>query len=108
VRRTQMVEIELSDGEVINAEISTPAGGDVAWSRQRYQAASFNADLSRIGRWLVGELRAAFPNPPERVGVEFGLKLGVKSGPLVAVLAEASGEASVVVRLEWTAAGSQP
>ena len=108
MRRTQLVEIELSNGEVINAEISVPAGGDVARSRQRYQVGAFNADLSRIGRWLIGELREAFPDPPERVGVEFGLKLGAKSGALLGVLAEASGEASVLVRLEWTRAGNSP
>jgi hypothetical protein len=33
--------------------------------------------------------------------VDFGLKFGLKSGKLFSFLAEASGEASLLVRLEW-------
>lgn len=106
VKRTELVEIELSSGDVVNAEVAMPQSGDVAWRGRRFPGAGFTADLSRISRWLAEELRSAFPERPERIGVEFGLKLAAKSGTLVGVLAEASGEASVVVRLEWTAPGT--
>lgn len=90
----------------MNAEVAVPRSGDVAWRDRRFPVAGVTADLSRISRWLAEELRSAFPERPERIGVEFGLKLAAKSGTLVGVLAEASGEASVVVRLEWTTAGA--
>lgn len=36
-----------------------------------------------------------------RVGLEFGLKLAVKGGTLISVIAAVGGEATAVVRLEW-------
>jgi hypothetical protein len=47
-------------------------------------------------------VRGSLPQTPDRVGVEFGLKLTAKTGSLVAALAQAGGEASVVVKLEWS------
>jgi hypothetical protein len=46
-------------------------------------------------------LKNALPDPPRRYGVEFGLKLSVETSGLTSILAKATGEASVLVRLEW-------
>jgi hypothetical protein len=36
-----------------------------------------------------------------RFGLEFGVKLAVRSGALTSVIAQAGGEATAVIRLEW-------
>lgn len=38
---------------------------------------------------------------PKGASVEFGLKIGVKSGKLISLLAEANGEATLTVTLNW-------
>lgn len=105
VAYTRIVDVQVGDGEVIQAEVSTGGGGDAgaAWDKLRLDDA---ADaVRRVGRWVVDTVRDGLPEKPSKVGVEFGLKLAVKSGKLTSVLAEASGEASLVVKLEWTSDG---
>lgn len=102
-RRVEVVEVELPNGGVIFAEIEVPTGGDAWWgSGQRFALEDIRANVVSIGSWVLDTVRGALPETPDKVGVEFGLKLTAKTGPLVAALAEASGEASVVVKLEWS------
>lgn len=99
-QRTEIVEVELPGGGVIAAEVALAGGGDVAaWERLRLEEAT--GTIRQVSGWVIDSVREALPNPPDRWGVEFGLKLAVKTGKLTSVLAEAGGEASVVVRLEW-------
>lgn len=55
-----------------------------------------------VGRWAaqtITEVGAA--GSPDSFEVEFGLKLAVKSGQLLGVIAEAGTEAGLTVRLSW-------
>nr|WP_254552434.1 CU044_2847 family protein [Kitasatospora sp. MMS16-BH015] len=52
-----------------------------------------------VGQWAKDT--AAECGDPSTFEVEFGLTLSVKSGRLIGVLAEAGGEAALVVRLNW-------
>lgn len=102
-RRVDVVELELPDGGVVYAEVELPSGGDAAFGgRRRFSLEDVRANVVSLGSWVLDTVRDGLPEAPERVGVEFGLKLTAKTGPLVAALAEAGGEASVVVKLEWT------
>lgn len=102
-RRVEVVEVQLPGGDVFFAEVEVPAGGDARWRPgQRFSLEDVRANVVGIGSWVLETVREVLPLAPEKVGVEFGLKLTAKTGPLVAALAEASGEASVVVKLEWS------
>ena len=99
-QRIEIVEVELPDGGVIAAEVTVAGGGDVAvWERLQLEEAT--GTIRHVSGWVVDSVREALPDPPDRWCVEFGLKLAVKTGKLTSVLAEAGGEASVLVRLEW-------
>jgi hypothetical protein len=102
-RRVEVVEVELPDGGVIFAEVEVPPGGDAIWGQnRRFSLEAVRANVVGIGSWVLDTVRGGLPETPDKVGVEFGLKLTAKTGPLVAALAEAGGEASVVVKLEWS------
>lgn len=100
-RRIEIVEVEFPDGGIGYAEVEFPSGGDVSeWGR--FPLGEVGPQIRRVTRWLLDEVRQAVPRAPDKVGLEFGFKFSVKTGKLVSVIAEAGGEASVVVKLEWT------
>ena len=97
----RLVEVELRDGNVVLAEVSAAGGGDVSAGGRRFALDEARAALAEIGRWALESVRTALPEEPDHLEVEFGLKLAVKSGKLLGVLAEASGESSLVIRMSW-------
>jgi hypothetical protein len=99
MRMAELIEIELPDGEVILAEV-TIVDSDVG-ALDRFNLHGVSASAARIGSIIHAALLKAMPMSPHRIGIDIGLKLAVKSGVLTSVLAEASGEASVTVRLDW-------
>jgi len=101
VNRIEIVEVEFPDGGVGYAEIAVPAGGDVKFGTRRFRLGELGPDIRRVTRWLIDEINEALPNKPQKVGLEFGLKLSGKSGTLVSALAEVGAEATVVVKVEW-------
>lgn len=108
-RRVEVVEVQVPGGGVIFAEVEVPVGGDAGWgSGRRFSLEDVRADVVSIGSWVFDTVRGSLPQTPDKVGVEFGLKLTAKTGPLLAVLAEAGGEASVVVKLEWSTLPPSP
>jgi hypothetical protein len=97
----QAEKVELADGTTILAEVTvTSAGGD-ATAFRRLKMADLRRDLCRIGQLVHDAVSGALADPPKRYGVEFGVKLVVETTGLATVLAKASGEATLVVRLEW-------
>ncbi|GGM26688.1 CU044_2847 family protein [Dactylosporangium sucinum] len=97
-----LAEIALPDGETLYIELETRAGGDVAWGREhRLSWEDLQGQVAKVSKWVVESVRAGLPDSPSKVGVEFGLKLTAETGPLVAALAKAGAEATIVVRLEW-------
>jgi hypothetical protein len=98
--RTLVVPIQLPDGSTVRAEVAAAsAGGDAG--RRLLSFDDVRADIVRISQFMSETLSAALPDPPRRYGVEFGLKLAVETTGLSTILAKASGEATVLVRLEW-------
>jgi hypothetical protein len=99
-QHTQVVEVELQDGEVIYAEVRATGGTDVSVA-DRLRLDQTSEAIARIGSWAAQVVRAGVPEHPDEFEVSFGLKLGAKSGKLIGILAEASGEASLAVRMKW-------
>jgi len=100
----ELIEIEMPDGHNILAEVEV-LGSDVG-ALSRFDLSEVSASAARIGEWLRDSITSTISDAPDRVAVEIGLKLAVKSGALISVLAEASGEASVTVHMEWDRRGS--
>jgi hypothetical protein len=96
----EIVEVELPDGSTFDAEVAVSRMADVAaWDRFRVD--QLKDSVEKVTAWVWESVREALPDQPDKVGVQFGLKLAVKSGKLTSVLAEAGGEASVTISLEW-------
>lgn len=114
--RTEIVEVKMPDGTVINAEVVVSDSiADVAAGRQ-FKLDDAKDSIASFVRWVVGTVGipaedgapepAAEPvSPPgmklSRMELEFGLNLTVKTGVLASAIAAVGGEASAVVRLEW-------
>lgn len=98
------VEIAMEDGSVLHAAVrpgSERAAGDAGAvsATVAHSLGEVRRTVRSVGRWARETAREA--GDPDGFEVEFGLTLGMKSGRLIGVLAEASGEASLVVRLSW-------
>jgi hypothetical protein len=95
----EIIEVELSDGEVILAEV-TVAGGDVG-VLDHLKLSGAKSVIRSVGRWAKESIHDGLPGAPRRFGIEFGVKLAVKSGELASILAEVAGEATMTIKMEW-------
>jgi hypothetical protein len=62
-------------------------------------------DFEEVGRTLEGVAEAVKASlaraKPDKVTIELGLKLAVKSGKLTGLVVEGQGEGSLAVTMEW-------
>ncbi|MFJ8430749.1 CU044_2847 family protein [Kitasatospora sp. NPDC094019] len=122
----ETVTIDLGDGTTVRAEVlgevnfqqpETPSdvwgdSGDAGWSGGRRAASQLGSAVALtldqvrstvqgVGRWAAESIAQDAAGSPDTFEVEFGLKLAVKSGQLLGVIAEAGSEAGLTVRLSW-------
>ncbi|WP_217549983.1 CU044_2847 family protein [Streptomyces sp. GbtcB6] len=119
----ETVSIDLGDGTTVSAEVigelqfQQPKGGDGdEYGDVRFGAGQRAAQLGSavaltldqvrstvqgVGRWAADTVAQGAAGSPDAFEVEFGLKLAVKSGQLLGVIAEAGSEAGLTVRLSW-------
>ncbi|MDR5710414.1 MAG: CU044_2847 family protein [Armatimonadota bacterium] len=101
---TEVVAVRLPDGqrllvEAVSFDRVTEAARGV---RELDQAWNEVADIVRAAGQSVVD---AFEKlRPDRVAVEFGVKLAVESGRLTALLVKGTADASLKVTLEWSGA----
>jgi hypothetical protein len=99
-------EIELPDGTVVLARLST-SGGYGADDRDVGVLDAAAAKVEQLGELIaaVGSsvLGAARAVRPDEAAVTFGVELTAKSGKALAVLADGEAKASVQVTLTWRA-----
>ncbi|WP_255954568.1 CU044_2847 family protein [Streptomyces odontomachi] len=115
---TGTVTIDLGDGTTVAAEVigelrfqeSDDAYGDVDFrtraAARTGEAVALTLDQVRdtvrnLGRWAAETVTGPAAGDPDACEVEFGLKLAVKSGRLMGIVAEAGSEAGLTVRLSW-------
>ncbi|HEX6370292.1 MAG TPA: CU044_2847 family protein [Longimicrobium sp.] len=98
-----VVELETESGPVPEGPQSpTMRGGGPAAAAQR----SFQEAIGAIKKTVataVTELRDAFPDRPDELEIEFGIKASVEANGLI--LAKAAGEASFTVKALWKKPG---
>jgi hypothetical protein len=101
---SRIQEIELPDGTVVLARLSTP-GGYGADDRDVGVLDGAAARIEQLGELItaVGStaLAAARAVRPDEAAVTFGVELTAKAGKALAVLAEGEATASVQVTLTW-------
>ncbi|MEU6709628.1 CU044_2847 family protein [Streptomyces wuyuanensis] len=114
------MQIDLGDGTFISADVvgSVPfeqvSGngnyGDVRLGKKAAEklgeAVTMSLDqvgntVQGLGRWAERTIAKGEAGNPDAFEVEFGLKLAVKSGQLLGVIAEAGSEAALTVRMSW-------
>jgi hypothetical protein len=118
---TRIIEVETPDGSSVNVEVTVADSIADVGVLDRLRLEEARGSIESFVRWAVEGVRSAVqdherpgsdiaPNGMRlgRVGVEFGLKLALKSGKLTSVVAEAGAEATAVVRLEWERPPLQP
>jgi hypothetical protein len=102
----RLIEFSLQDGDSILVEVEEPESAyeSVRAARPGELAAkagqTFEAALDRIkpaATVIISKLRA-LSDPPYEITVEFGLKMNIEAG---AVVAAASAEANYKVTLKW-------
>ncbi|GAB7051187.1 CU044_2847 family protein [Catenuloplanes indicus] len=98
---TRIVPLVLPDGTEILAEVAVAGTGGDARAAGALSLEDIRGQIATIGAFFADTVKRSLPDPPDRFGIDFGLKLAVESKGLVSVLAKASGEATVTVRLEW-------
>jgi hypothetical protein len=95
----EIVEVELPDGDVILAEVAF-MDSDIG-ALDRFKLAEARAAVAKIATWALNTVRDGLPESPDKIGIDIGLRLAVREGVLTTILARASAEASVTMRLEW-------
>ena len=94
-----IVEVELPNGVTALVQAADTGGGAVKAGR------AGKPDLSAVMgalEGMSGAIKSALAKAaPDRVSVEFGLEVAVKSGALTAMLVGGEGNASLKVTLEW-------
>lgn len=119
---SETVVVDLGDGTSVTAEVvgevpfeqlsgdGTSEYGDVRFKEkaaaQLGSAVAMSLDQVRntvqgVGRWAARTIVDGQAGDPDSFEVEFGLKLAVKSGQLLGVIAEAGSEAGLTVRMSW-------
>ncbi|MGW6836293.1 CU044_2847 family protein [Streptomyces sp. NPDC054949] len=124
---TETVTIDLGDGSTVTAEVigdlnfepsseqRASGYGDVGFGAGQRAAAQLGSAVALtldqvrgtvqgIGRWAAESIAQEEAGSPDSFEVEFGLKLAVKSGQLLGIIAEAGSEAGLTVRLSWNLA----
>lgn len=100
-----VIEVPVDGGESIRVEVAEDTDGIVRVARPGDVAAvaqeSLQRSLDRIRpvAAAVWEKLRDLPQTPDRVSVEFGIKLSAEAGVIVA---RGATEANFVVTLEWS------
>jgi inner membrane protein involved in colicin E2 resistance len=102
---TQLVQVSLDNGQSIFVEVAdaTPVIEQVGRGHDIAQAAAQTLEdaLSRVRPAIEGVVRQIRQGiyPPQRVTVDFGIKITAEAG---VVIAKAATEANFTVSAEWT------
>src|SRR4051794_693820 len=97
----RIVPLTLPDGTEVLAEVVMAHGGGDASTNRSLSLDGVREDIARIGQFFANSVKDALPEPPDRYGIDFGLKLAVESKGVTSILAKVAAEATVTVRLEW-------
>jgi hypothetical protein len=100
----RIVEVDLPNGARALVRATDLEGtGTGATKTSAHRPFDFNDVAATLDGLSVALRDALARAAPDKVSIELGLELAVKSGKLTALLVEGSGTASLAVTLEWNA-----
>lgn len=94
-----IVEVELPNG--VTALVQAVDTGSGAVKAGRAGKSDISVVMGALEGMSAAIKSALVQASPDRVSVEFGLELAIKSGALTAMLVGGEGNASLKVTLEW-------
>lgn len=107
----RLVEFSLAEGGSVLVEVNDPPEGPVTRGFGNGRSAlvgkadktfeDATAAVTPAARSLIARLRS-FEDPPDEVGIEFGVQLSAQSGAFIAAVA---AEANFTVSLTWRRRG---
>ena len=110
----RLVEYELVQGGSVLVEVDEPPGGPVMRGIGRDRATlvekadetfeDATAAVTPAARILIARLRS-MDNPPDEVGIEFGVQLSAQTGAFIAAVA---AQANFKVSVTWRSAATKP
>lgn len=127
-----IAQVRLDDGTVVWARVGRPAklsgddpggeqdrtGGGPPGGQERgaYLDSGFGSRIADLTGGLADTVRGVVRSvqmglasaAPQSVTVEFGIDLSVKSGQVISLISDGSGQASVKVTLSWTEQSTPP
>lgn len=95
------VEIEVDAAPSADPSTITRSGAPVERAQRSFEQAM--GTVKKTVAAAVREMRDAFPERPDELEVEFGIKASLEANGLV--LAKAAGEASFIVKAVWKKPG---
>ncbi|UKO96178.1 CU044_2847 family protein [Nostoc sp. UHCC 0870] len=98
--KTKIVPLKLSDGRIINVEV-TPIGEQPVSAEIRvFQQAT--EIIKSIAEDVAGTLKDIGETvKPDKFSVKLGLQIGVESGQLTALIVKGTGTANLEITMEW-------
>jgi Na+/H+-translocating membrane pyrophosphatase len=101
-----VVEVELPNG--VTALVQAVDAGGGAAKAARAGKLDLSAVMGALEGMSLAVKSALAKAAPDKVSVEFGLELAIKSGALTAMLVDGEGSASLRVTLEWQSGDDSP
>lgn len=94
---SKTVKVELPTGEIVHAEVADGAG-DVGIS-DLLKLVAVRKTIGAVANWVRTDALADVT--PDRVSVQFGIKLAAEAGVAIGVVSKGTAEAAFTVTLEW-------
>ena len=89
--------VEVGDGQAPGGRTMRGSGAEDALAKATDTFESALDKVRSAAEGILNQLRS-LAQPPDEVGVEFGVKMSAESG---AIIAKASGEANFKINLTW-------
>ncbi len=98
--KTKIIPLQLSDGTVINVEV-TPRGDQPVSGETRVFKEATKA-IKSIAEDVTDTLKDIGDTvKPDKFSVKLGLQIGVESGELTALIVKGTGTANLEITMEW-------
>lgn len=98
--RTKIIPLKLSDGKIINVEVTPIGEQPVSTEIRVFQQAT--EIIKSIAEDVAGTLKDISETvKPEKLSIKLGLQIGVESGQLTALIVKGTSTANLEITMEW-------
>lgn len=98
---TEIIQVQLSDGTIINVE-ATPIGEQDVASPANRAFREITDSIKSITTELAETLKEINQSvQPDKISIKLGLEIAVESGQLTALIVKGAGKANLEITMEW-------